>query len=316
MRCPYCGDSTKHFDHGHLSILLDPDSDKPMLFRCFRCNESGILGADVLEDLGVYVSGDMKEGLKKSFRRTYNAEQYNLLPKKYKIPQFAETAGCLEKMYYLNQRLGTEFALNDCSELQLIPSIHQFMQENHLRSIPDVEPWVLDALEANYLGFLSANRNRITFRCIRDNPKFRRYYKLILDPQNLSKNTFFKLSGNFELLYTEPVNVHIAEGTFDILSIRYNLEHPEPGNHLFYASCGFNFNSIIRYLVAKALNTDIHVHIYSDRDKSDREHRKYLQTTMCKTWLDHITIHRNQYDDEKDYGVPRGRIEDSFITLK
>ena len=62
VRCPYCGDSMKS-NHGHFSILIDLQSDAPMLYRCFRCNESGILIPQVLEDLNLGYDQSLNQNL-------------------------------------------------------------------------------------------------------------------------------------------------------------------------------------------------------------------------------------------------------------
>ena len=315
VRCPYCGDSQKSSDHGHFSILIDTNSDTPMLYRCLRCNEVGLLSADTLEDLGLLIDREFTQDLKKGYRRVLNTVYYQTKPKNYKIPHYEVTAGNQEKLYYLNSRLDTGFTLEEMEQNRIILSFISFLEHNNIKHIPGLTPQTIAALENDYIGFLSSNRNRIVFRSIRPNPQYR-YFKVILDPRNLSKDTFYAIPSQFNLYYTSDVHVHIAEGTFDILSIRYNLPHSEGGLHLYYASCGFNFNSIIRYLVAKGVNTDIHAHIYSDKDKDDNEHCKYLNAPQSKFWLDHVQIHRNQYPGEKDYGVPRGRIRDSSIILR
>lgn len=315
VRCPYCGDSTKSFDHGHFSILIDINSDKPMLYRCLRCNESGILGKETLEDLNIIVSAELEHSLKTSFRRTYNAEYYNARPMNYQIPDYSNSASNLEKIYYLNSRLETDITLNDANFYRLIPSIKEFMASNKIYSIPDVYPKTLDLLERDYLGFLSSNRNRIVFRNIRPNSNNIRYFKVVLNSNNVSKNTFFALPGSFDLLYTDNVNIHIAEGTFDIISVKNNLPHNESGIHLFYACTGFGYKSVLRYLLAKGINTDLNVHIYADKDKSNDEIKTSL-SSQCIQWCDKIWIHRNQNPGEKDYGVSRSKIVDGKIPLE
>ena len=68
VRCPYCGDS-KISNHGHFSILLDLNSDAPILYRCFKCNESGILTPQTLEDLDIGSTLELDKQLK-LFNRT------------------------------------------------------------------------------------------------------------------------------------------------------------------------------------------------------------------------------------------------------
>jgi len=274
------------------------------------------MSSDVMEDLGLHVTPDFADQLKKSYRRILNTDYFNNRPATYKVPEFTDRDLNLQKLYYVNHRLDLSMDMKTAIENRIILSVSEFMSENHLRQIPDVADYIIGNLERYYVGFLSSNRNRITFRCIEDRPDLPRYFKLIINPLNLSKNTFYALPGAFDLLYTDPINIHVAEGTFDILSIRYNLPHDEPGRHLFYAACGFNYNTILRWLLGKGVNTDINLHIYSDRDKSDKEHKKYLGTIQARNWVDHVYIHRNQFGNEKDYGIPYSQIDDKWIKLK
>lgn len=316
VRCPYCGDSTKHYNEGHFSILIDLNSDKPMLFRCFRCNESGILNADVLQDLGLSVTSDLKDQLRRGFRRILNTDHFNQLPMKYMVPEYPQDLKYLMKLNYIAQRLDLDIDTTWAKGNKIILGLYPFLEENHIRSIPGVSEKLMWFLNENHVGFLSSNNNRIVFRYIGSNPKVDRYYKMILNPNNVSRNTFYAIPSGIDLMYTNPVHVHMAEGTFDILSVKYNMDHPEIGTHLYYASCGFNFNTILRWLLAKGVNTDLHIHIYSDKDKGDADHKKYLNTRQNKIWLDHVYIHRNLDEREKDYGVPRYRIQDSYYEWR
>ena len=57
VKCPLCGDSTKHHDKPHCSIWIKPG--QPLIYHCWICDESGIVTANFLErlrirDLGLY----------------------------------------------------------------------------------------------------------------------------------------------------------------------------------------------------------------------------------------------------------------------
>ena len=117
-------------------------------------------------------------------------------------------------------------------------------------------------------------------------------------------------------MYTHEIDVHVAEGVFDILSIKDNLIRDTEKNY-FYATCGFGSVNIIKYLIHHGLNTGVRFHIYSDNDKSDWDHRKYLFNKNYLTeWIDRIYLHRNRFANEKDYGVPISRIHDTQRTIK
>ena len=86
--------------------------------------------------------------------------------------------------------------------------------------------------------------------------------------------------------------------------------------HLFFASCGYNFGTIIKWLIYMGINTDLYIHLYSDNDKSDKDDIKILNSGINQYWIDHAYIHRNMYPDEKDFGVPANRIKESYIQVK
>ena len=52
IRCPYCGDS-RNKSHGHFSIHIDKESDDPILYRCFKCDASGLFTNTTMEDIGM-----------------------------------------------------------------------------------------------------------------------------------------------------------------------------------------------------------------------------------------------------------------------
>ena len=315
-RCPYCNDSRNRL-HGHFSIKIDTNSDSIIVFRCFRCNESGILTSQVMEDIGAPLSIEDAKALDALNRPSNKSTYARQRPLNYKVPVIINPIDNKIKLDYLNNRLGIEFTSEMIQESKIILSIMDFFTENKIK-IPDhINPRLIKLIEENYIGFLSANNNKITFRRIIDNDHLNRYIKLSIDPYNTSPNNFYSIKNpGMDLLYTDPVHIHIAEGTFDILSIKYNLPHDNSQKHLFFASCGYNFGTIIKWLIYMGINTDLYVHLYSDNDKSDEEDIKILNSGINKYWIDHAFIHRNMFQGEKDFGVPSIRIKESHIQVK
>ena len=315
-RCPYCSDSHNRL-HGHFSIKIDTNSDSIIVFRCFRCNESGILTSQVMEDIGAPLSIEDAKALDALNRPSNKSTYARQRPLNYKVPVIINPIDNKIKLDYLNNRLGIEFTSEMIQESKIILSIMDFFTENKIK-IPDhINPRLIKLIEENYIGFLSANNNKITFRRIIDNDQLNRYIKLSIDPYNTSPNNFYSLKNpGIDLLYNHPIHVHVAEGTFDILSIKYNLIHDPSQMHLFFASCGYNFGTIIKWLIYMGINTDLYIHLYSDNDKSDKDDIKILNSGINQYWIDHAYIHRNMYPDEKDFGVPANRIKESYIQVK
>lgn len=319
VRCPYCGDSTKHKDHGHFSILIDVNSDDPILYRCFRCNESGLFTKQTLEDLQIYYDSQILEGLESINKNIKASSKYRDHAKDFSIPLFRDTLSNKIKLEYMKERIGKEITYQDCIDYKIILNLSEFLDCNKIdKSI--VKPRSLQEIDYKYLGFLSTNNNKIIFRDITDSQSgfFGRYYKLILDVYNRNPHSFYTLQAKFKLIYTEPIQVHVAEGTFDILSIYKNLyEEDELENKLFFASGGFNFGTILEYVILSGVTTNIQLHIYADNDKSDKEIVNSMKRNkFYQYWVDEVYIHRNIFEGEKDFGVPMSRIKEISYKVK
>lgn len=322
VRCPYCGDSIRS-NHGHFSILVDLQSDAPLMYRCLKCNESGLLIPQVLEDLSLGYDQSLNKQLETFNKLNSNSSYFKDKVKNFIVPIPSDNAKNRYKLNYINNRLGTSLSFSDCSKFKIALSFREFIDANNIpMDVPDafggsLKSSIVKILDDNYLGFVSANNNKIVFRDVSlDSSGFLgRYYKITLDVLNRSPNTFYSLMSTFDLLYTDPIDIHIAEGTFDIMSIYLNLITEPPQNSLFFASCGYSFSTILKYLIYTGVTTDINLHIYSDADKSDQNHLTLLRKPFYETWIDKLYIHRNVYGNEKDFGVPKDKIEEYVYTL-
>lgn len=314
-RCPYCGDS-RNLAHAHLSMHIDLFSDTPMLFRCLKCDVKGLVTDAVLIELDLPIDSTMVKELKSYNRKAIKlGKLVNLEFEKFNVPLYANANKNQMKLDYLNDRLGTDIDLSEAKDKKILLNLFDFMVLNEIETINGLTYNMMKVLDRDYIGFLSTNNNCIVFRDITGNQKFR-YYKVILNQKNINPDTFYGIPGSISLLYTHDVNIHMAEGVFDIISIQKNIEHKSEHNY-FYATCGYGGVTLLQYLIHHGINTGVNLHIYSDKDKTDWDHKKYLfNKSGTSHWLDHIYIHRNQYDGEKDYGVPMTRIIDSCRKIK
>lgn len=309
-RCPYCGDS-KNMSHAHLSIHINVDDDTPMLFRCLKCGVSGIVSEHVFDELGLYIDSESRKQLRLFNRKGIKRMGLtNMDREAYTVPLYHKSILNDQKLNYINQRLGTSIGYEKAHSYKIVLNLFDFMKHNELKMIDGVSDGMMQTLHNNYVGYLSCNNNSIVFRDITDTQKYR-YFKVKLNQKNMNGDSFYSLPSSIPLLYTDDIHVHLAEGSFDILSIRENLVREEE-NNFYYATCGFGGAVILHYLIHHGINTGIHLHLYSDADKSDWDHRRYLSNAFGITeWMDHIYIHRNQFNREKDYGVPLSHIIDS-----
>ena len=106
-----------------------------------------------------------------------------------------------------------------------------------------------------------------------------------------------------------PVNIHIAEGIFDIISIYMNVAGRNNG--LFVAINGKSYESVIKMILSRYGFINFNMHIYLDNDVSQREVSgiKPLISSFCSL----LTFHRNSFEDQKDFGVRKEFIKDSIM---
>ena len=317
IRCTNCGDSAT-LSHAHLSIHIDVDDDRPMFYRCFRCNDSGMVTHDNLIDWGVRLDADDIDSLsiynkksKKKYKHTYSDNYEDFFN-----PEIPSDILFDMKMNYINSRLDSNFSYDEFRKLKVVLSLNEFYKANYLKS--NITPFMQKQIENGYVGFLATNNNRIMFRNISSklSKDDFRWYNVILNSGNLNPYTFYSIPNKIDLYYTDQINVHVAEGVFDILSIYHNMMDDNIDHNLYYASCGSSASNIMNFLIDRGINTGINLHLYADKDKSDRFHMDYLmKDSNLYQWCDKIIIHRNRYEGEKDYGVPKNKIVDSYRTV-
>ena len=318
VRCPYCGDS-RHANHGHFSIKIDVDDpDTPMMYKCFRCNEHGLLTSDVLEDLGLHVSSMDKQNLKLFNRKVAKKnkltdaciEQFDL------IDYTRDYDRVKYKIDYINDRLGSNIGVSDIVPLSIVPNILDFFAMNKIKmeSLDRVySPQQLRFIDRNYVGFLSYNKNAIVLRDITGSSS-QRYITMTINKNNLDPNGFYSIRNSIDLLYSHGINIHIAEGIMDILNVYDHVNSRNLTDNYYYAVCGFSYARVLRGIIRMGINTGLNVHIYADNDKTDEDILRQIKPISA--WIDNLCIHRNS--NAKDYGVHKNDIRDTcrIIPLK
>jgi DNA-directed RNA polymerase subunit RPC12/RpoP len=305
VECPYCGHTSTH---PHLYIKIDlADEKSPMVYKCMKCNEAGLVNRDMLGDLGIFLDSEDDEELDNLNKKAKHRRPNNLQIEDYTPIIHKDTVVARKKLEYFNERMGSHIEFKDAYHYNMILDIYEFLKTNNIASTPTVSPKMMDIVQKNYIGFLLHDRNTVVCRNIYPDEKFR-YFKFKLNPNNTT-SSFYCIKDDLQLLYTGDVHIHIAEGVFDILGVLLNTENIVADNwiesQVLIATCGFGYKNILRHLLTSGINTGLHLHIYADADKTDYDQRKeYIQ---YKEWFDRIIIHRNEL--EKDFGVKRSYIK-------
>ena len=191
-RCPFCGDSIKHKNKGHLYI-----SKEYGIFHCFRCSSAGsvIYLFQVLQYEG-------KSPFKRKLLPTNQFKRFSYKRKFVKLHEPLESD--YEKVAYINNRVGHV----DTFKYRIIWNLERFLLNNNITI--QLDSRIYHQLNNNYVGFLSFCGNKLIFRAI-DNKCSRRYFTLQLSEEY---DYYVIKTFNFD---TWP-HIIVCEGVFDVIS--------------------------------------------------------------------------------------------------
>ena len=302
-RCPYCGDSQKNINTGHLYLKINPHDDNPIMYYCHKCPASGILKYSDLELLGL--EGDeLKNGIS---TLNQNAPSRPIEPKEqqfdFKLPEPNE----LNKLKYVERRLGRAFSAEELKKMKIITSFKHFLLLNGIKSVT-CKPYLARLLEDKYVGFLSTNNSHILFRDITDSNDIS-WFKYPILPESIGQKVMYSIESSLDLYSDKDIIINLSEGVMDCLSVAYNLNN-DKDNILNMAVCGKYYNKVIERLLHMGLVGDnVIINIYSDndhtRDTSFSWYRKIFK--RYRDLVKEINVYYNLLS--KDCGVPPNRIK-------
>ena len=309
VRCVFCGDSIKNANSAHLSIRIDPDDDQPIVFRCLRCNSTGIFNGTTMTMIGLY-----------SNTNNTNLERYNRLScKKHglsvskkglnlKIPKLKIDDNVLLKHKYIEDRLGLKIDIEELHENKVIYNFVDLLKYNNIQKIYGTEQHIKD-LQYDHVGFLSARNDFINFRDITGKHKRYYIYKIMRSMDTTGK--FYIMPNSIDPFNNDIKTINIAEGVFDILGIYYNILNKYKYNTVYAAINGSGYLNVIKYILEQGLLCDVNINIFSDNDRPPDYYKN-----MIKTLLPFINDIRLFYNDiGKDYGVPSNEVKLKEVNI-
>ena len=314
-RCFYCADSS-NIRKGHFYISV-PKEDEPSYFYCQKCHTQGIVTNDKLIDWGIFDSQmgvELTRYNKKVLSLTKNKKFLDSVIYNIKNTFITNDKLSLYKLKYINDRLGTNLSLNDCIQNKIILNINDLIKENRLELTRN--PNIVDQLDSNFLGFLSFDNAFINMRNLGIKEVYESINKRYINYNVFNKydNTlkFYVIPTSIDLYNPNPVRMHLAEGPFDILSIKYNLVG-DSGRDIFISVGGSSYKSCIRHFITTMGLYNLEIHIYMDNDQS--KNQMYEINRILQYFNIPFYIHTNTYPNEKDYGVPKERIRDNIMIV-
>lgn len=310
-RCHICGDS-RDKSNAHMYIGL---RDGVIVYNCFKCNSKGIVDGEFLRNMGCY-EPELASICNEQNKSSSKSSSYKKSLFKYSVPliPFSNDEIAMRKLNYLSKRLGINFDSQLAVKLKIVLNLKDFIKFNNFDFITR-KPEVIDILNDCFIGFLSVdNRYVILRRIIKEGilPEYidHRYVDYDILGGNISGYKYYFIPSFARL--DMPIDIHIAEGAFDILSIYLNLPHQN--NNSIYASIGGkSYSSLARFFISRYGLTNFNLHIYLDADVNNNQVERIRNELAL--FNVNIFIHRNMSPGEKDFGVSVDRIKDSVLKL-
>lgn len=314
-RCFYCADSS-NMRKGHFYISV-PKEDEPSYFYCQKCHSQGIVTNDKLIEWGIFNSNigiELTRYNSKVLSLTKNKKFIDNIIYNIRNDYITEDKLSYYKLKYINDRLGTNLSFKDCIDNKIVLNIKDLISRNKLELTRN--PNIVEQLDSNFLGFLSFDNAFINMRNLGINSVYHTIDKRYINYNVFDKydNTlkFYVLPTQLDIFNTSPIRLHLAEGPFDILSIKYNVVQ-NIDREIFASVGGSNYKGCIRHFITKMGLYNLEIHIYKDSDQSMNQ--MYEISNLLQYFSIPLYIHNNSYPNEKDYGVPKDRIIDNTIKV-
>lgn len=307
--CKYCPDSKSH---GHMYIKIPQSQDDPILFHCFKCQTSGILDSRKLIEWGIYdpIIGLELDKINSKINRSNKL--YSSIKERLPILNHVYDFNLANmKLKYLNDRLGTNLSINECLSQKIVFNLKDVLDYNNIESYTR-HPSIINQLNWNFIGFLSLDNNFVNLRRLCDEGIVyksidSRYINYNICGKHDNTEKMYVLPTTIDLSSSQKINIHIAEGPFDILSIRYNLRK-ESANNIFAAITGSGYHGLINHLINTFQIFYFDLHIYPDNDNFGTRELVDSIYQNIKPYGAALYEHRNISPGEKDFGVNSGRI--------
>ena len=315
IRCRYCMDSADP-NHAHMYVHIPQSADDIPTFYCFKCHTSGVLDSRTLIEWGMYdpVMGNAidqinKLASKRNKTKGYDRVWYNFYP----CVTNRELAQI--KVDYINQRLGLNLDISDCIKEKIVLNLKDSLDVYNLQYTR--HPNIVNQLNDNFVGFLSLDSNFVNLRrIVKEGIVYegidKRYINYnIHDKKDNTEKMYVTMPQAIDLSLPQKVNIHIAEGPFDILSIKHNLRNNEPG--IYAAVTGSGYKALLIHLLTAFKLYYFNVHLYPDNDEGGNDNIVRDIGNYIYPYGAQLIVHRNMYPREKDFGVSLDRIDERIM---
>ena len=313
-RCHFCGDSRDPSDR-HLYIGINKGFIK---YNCFKCNARGIVDAKFLRDLDCYDTGLINlcvdQNKKLLDPDLYKSGSLNNFYSKNIVIPLSDNDFARKKLNYISNRMGYVFNVHDAARFKIILNLKDFLNINGINKYTR-HPDLVDLIDKYFVGFLSMDNKYVMMRRLIPEGKLpeqidTRYlnYNIFGNTNNALK--YYTIPGIINI--NQPLDIHIAEGGFDILSIYLNVA-PIGSNAIYSAIGGKSYLNLVKFFIINYGFMKFNLHLYPDADID------FKQMKIIKNEIDpfgvNCFVHRNIAEGQKDYGVRIDQIIDKVVEL-
>lgn len=311
IRCKFCGDS-RNTSSKHLYIFIG-DENKPPMYHCFKCNESGILTRDILNQLTSNTNSDVVYELDKVVKKVVDNNKFklrdtNVYPVRWKYP-FNITRDTEAKRMYLCERLGLQLSYKDLVDNKVIVDLKTMLIMNKIPYTIDGNK--IDILSKYCIGFLSVNNGFVTLRNIGKGKM--RYMKYNIFGVYDSTMGYYCIPSTIDIMNTPEVHLRVTEGPIDILGVFYHCCSMDRRKNIYVSANGKGYINAIKSFLETYPLCNIIIDVYPDNDVRD-DYVLYQLRYLTRIDIP-VYIHRNMKLNEKDFGVPNNRIDERVYKV-
>ena len=320
-RCFYCPDSADPRS-AHFYISIPSSDSEPSLCYCHKCKTGGIVTNKTLlhwgiydDSVGLWVLNHNKKITNSSFGRKYSTDIIYRVMNVYITPDDISKY----KLDYINKRLGISLTFKDILEKKIVLNLKDVLKSNHISNYTR-NGSIINQLDRNFLGFISFDNAFINMRKIDslvDSQLYesinKRYVNYSIFDKRDNTQRFYTMPGQLDLTEPRRIQLHIAEGPFDILSVFYNLRKDD--KQIYTSVGGSAFKGLIKYFINILRLVYIEIHIYPDNDKYGSREIMNDIAQFVQPFNIPVIIHRNLCPNQKDFGVDINKIDEKIERI-
>lgn len=319
-RCFYCADSKDSTSDGHMYISIPKDSNDLSLHNCFKCHNGGMVTNQKLMQWGIFdteLAIDLTQHNMRVMSNPIYAIKYNQGIFNLGNSYVTQDELSLKKLQYINNRLGINLSYDDLLHDKIALNINDLLKSNHITDLTRHQN-IISQLDSSFVGFISYDNAFLNMRNLTSGGKVyktidKRYvnYSIFGKEDNTCK--FYVNPCTIDIASPAPIKLHIAEGPFDALSIKYNLRK-DFNQTIYSAVTGSGYKGLIRYFITVLKLMNLEIHLYAD---TDIERYKIIDLVNFLSVYNYpFYLHRNVYPNQKDMGVRIEQINESIERLK